>query len=148
MPALPSGQSTVLSITGIGIPPYSARNIRQTLTAIGAASYMRRTINGELIDLSPTQFRKYKSSISANDIQPPALDGIWPGLTVTVDCIKELGYLTSGGSPKKTVVSGSSRVDGLFTFYRPQIIFKIINWTDNFSEWEAGDEWQLDLEEV
>lgn len=148
MPALPSGQTTVLLIDTIGIPLYSCRNVRQTLTPIGAASYMRRTVNGELIDLSPTQFRKYKSSISCSDNTPPAFDGIWPGLIVNVSCAKELGYITSGGSPKKTVVDGSSRVDGAFTFYRPLITFRIVNWSDNYTEWEVGDEWQLDLEEV
>lgn len=148
MPQLPDGASTVLTIMGVGIPPYSSRGIRQTLTPISAAANLRRTINGELIDLSPVQFKKYKSSLSCNDFQPPALDGIWPGLQITVGCIKELGFLTAGNSPAKTVVEGSLRTDGIFSFYRPVLIGRITSFSDNFAEWEAGDEWQLEFEEI
>jgi len=38
------------------VPPYSARGLTQTLTPIAAAANMRRTINGELLDLSAGQF--------------------------------------------------------------------------------------------
>jgi hypothetical protein len=55
---------TLLVLTGIGIPDYSARGLTQTLEPIEAALSQRRTVNGGLKDLSFAQFRKYKSSIS------------------------------------------------------------------------------------
>lgn len=139
--------TTVLNITGLAIPPYSARGLRQTLTPISALAVLRRTINGKLIDLSPTQFRKYRSTISGNDQQPPAFNGLWIGAALTVDCIEELSYLTAGGSPERSVVSGSSRVEGDFTFFRPQIPFIVTNFSMEKQEYEAMTSWQLDLEE-
>lgn len=139
---------TDLSITTMGVAPYSARGLRQTLTPLDQASQNKRTINGNLKDLSFDGFHKYKSSISGADQEPPAVDGIWPGLQVTVNCIYELSYLTSGGSPNRTVVSGSSRVSGAFTLYRPQLVMRIMNFTCDRDEYGAAVSWSMDLEEV
>lgn len=140
--------STLLVISGIAIPPYSARALSQTLFPIAAASQMRRTINGALVDISSSLFRKYGSVISCTDQQHPALNGIWPGLQVTVDCISELSYTTSGGSADRVVVSGSSRTSGTFTFYRPRLTMRVMNYDVNFDEWGASVSWSLSLEEV
>lgn len=149
MPTLPSDQTTFFAIAGIDIPLYSSRGINQTLEPIDGASNPRRTINGELIDLSPSQFKgKYKSTVSGNDVSPPAFDGVYVGAIVTVDCAKELGYVTSGGAPRKMVVEGSQRVDGIFTFYRPEIVFMITGLSENFYEWQSGHEWRMELIEV
>src|SRR5436309_12059154 len=97
--------NTLLALTGIGIPDYSARGLTQTLEPIEAAASLRRTVNGGLKDLSFAQFRKYRSTISCRDQEPPAVDGVWPGQVVTIDCIAELSYPT-GGSSARPVVSG------------------------------------------
>jgi len=139
---------SALVITGAEITPYSARGLSQTLEPIGQASNLRRTIAGTLTDISDPAFRKYRSVISCDDQDVPALDGIWPGQQVTVDCVAELSYKTAGGSPAKTVVSGSSYTDGDFTFYRPQLSMMVVDFTTQKDE--AGDvtSWQLELEEV
>ena len=64
--------SDVLILSGIGVPPYSARGASQTLEPIQASQQLRRTINGELIDISRAEFRKYRSTISCADQLPPA----------------------------------------------------------------------------
>ena len=79
-----------LVIAGIGLPPASIRGVTQTLVPIGAAAQLMRTVNGTLIDVSAAAFRKYASTIRCSDQAPPALDGIWPGAPVTVDCVAEL----------------------------------------------------------
>jgi len=140
--------STLLVITGIAIPPYSARAISQTLFPIEQASQMRRTINGALVDISATQFRKYGSVITCTDQQHPALNSIWPGLQVVVDCVCELSYLTSGGTAGRTVVTSSSRVEGSFTFYRPRLTMRVQSFDINTDEWGASVGWSLALEEV
>lgn len=137
---------TLLVITGL-VTPYSARGLQQTLEPIAQTSQLRRTVNGALIDLSVASLRKYSSTISADDQAPPAFNGIWPGAQVTVDCIAELAYLTSGGSADRTVVPDSSRVDGDWTFYRPRLTMRIVNFTTNFDEWNAAVGWTLSLEE-
>src|SRR5262245_39386362 len=138
---------TLLLLSGIGIPDYSARGLTQTLEPIEAATSLRRTVNGTLVDLSFAQFRKYKSTISCQDQEPPAIDGVWPGHVVTVDCVAELSY-PSGGSPARTVVGGSSRTEGAFVFYRPQLQMRVTGFSMNRDEYGAAVQWQMDLEEL
>jgi hypothetical protein len=138
---------TLLTITGL-ITPFSARGLQQTLEPIEQATSLRRTVNGSLVDLSVAAFRKYTSTISCTDQRVPALNGAWPGVQVTVDCITELAYVTSGGSAGRTIVPGSSRVEGTFTFYRPRLTMRITNWQTNVDEYGASVGWTLRLEEV
>ena len=140
--------TSVLSLSGFGVPPYSARGASQTLEPIGQAQQLRRTINASLIDISRPEFRKYRSTISCSDQQPPAMGGVWPGQIVTVDCIAELSYKTSGGSPARTVVSGSSRTEGDFTFYRPSLSMRVVNFSQDTDEYGAVVSWTLELEEI
>lgn len=139
---------TLLVLSGEGIAPYSARGLSQTLSPIGAGSYARRTVNGELVDLSSTELRKYSSTISGSDVEAPAFDDMWPGMILTVDCVYELCYKTSGGTPGRTVVSGSSRVEGNYTYYRPQMTMMVVNWSADKDEYGHVTSWSLDLEEV
>src|SRR3954451_87433 len=111
---------TLLVLSGIGVPDYSARGLTQTLEPIEASASLRRTINGALKDLSYAQFRKYKSTISCQDQESPAVDGIWPGLIATVDCVPELSH-PAAASPSRPVVAGSARTAGTFVFFRPQL---------------------------
>ena len=130
---------TLLMLSGIGIPDYSARGLTQTLEPIEAALSQRRTVNGSLKDLSFAQFRKYKSSISCRDQEPPAIDGVWPGHVVTVECVAELSYPT-GGSPARPVVSGSTRTQGGFVFYRPQLQMRVTGFSANRDEYGADED--------
>ncbi|MBZ7921665.1 hypothetical protein LAC81_07705 [Ensifer adhaerens] len=139
---------TVLVMAGIGVAPYSARGLEQTLQPISGAGQLRRTINGTLVDLSESQMRKFTSTISGSDQLSPALNGIWPGQAVTVDCIAELCYPTSGGSPDRPVVSGSPRVEGAMTYYRPQLSMMVTDWQLREDEYGRQVSWTLQLEEV
>jgi hypothetical protein len=140
--------STLLVINGVDISPYASRGLQQTLDPIGAAANLRRTINGALMDLAYPQFRKYRSVISGNDQKPPGVNGRWQGLAVVVDCISELSYLTATGAPDRPVVPGSSHIDGEFTFYRPRLNMRIVNFQQNTDEWGAQCNWSMELEET
>ena len=140
--------SDMLTLSGIGVPPYSARGASQTLEPIGSSQQLRRTINGELIDISRAEFRKYRSTISCVDQQPPAIDGVWPGRVLTVGCISELSYLTAGGAPARPLVSGSSRTEGDYTFYRPSLSMRVVAFSQDTDEYGAAVSWSLQLEEV
>ncbi len=150
MPFTPvvAGFETILVISSMGTPLYSARGLHQTLTPIQSAGYLLRDINGELCNLSDINFAKYTSTISGEDARSPAANGVMPGLAVTVDCIVELAYLTSGGSPSRNVVSGSSYTEGNYTRYRPQLSMLVTNIEIDSDEWEALTSWTLSLEEV
>jgi len=139
---------TLLAITGLGLAPYAVRGARQTLEPIEQSKQIKRTINGTAHDQSLPQFRKYRSTISCTDINAPAFDGKWPGASLVVDCIPELSYLTAGGSPGRSVVAGSSRVDGDYTFYRPQLTMKLTSWDIQYDEWGHETGWTMDLEET
>jgi len=139
---------TLLSLSGPGVAPYSARGLSQSLEPIDAAANIRRTINASLRDFSAVQFRKYKSTISCTDQLAPALDGIWPGMQLTVDCVAELSYKTSGGSPERSVVTGSSRTEGAYTYYRPRLTMLVISFNQNEDEYARQVGWTLELEEV
>lgn len=140
-------EATLLVLSSNGVPLYSARGLDQTLEPIDAAHVTRRTINGLLVDLSVTKFHKYKSSIKCTDVEAPALDGVMPGMALTVDCVAELVYKTAGGTPSRTVIAGSARIVGDFTIYRPRLDMMVVGVQQSISEYARDVQWQIDLEE-
>ena len=141
-----ASESTLLELAGIGVPPYSARGLTQTLDPIDAAGNIVRAIDGSLLDLSYPPFQKYKSNISCEDQTPPAVDGVWPGKVVTVNCAAELCY-AEGGAPARPVVPGSERTEAGFTFYRPVLTMRVMSFQVSTPEWAAAPSWSMDLEE-
>lgn len=140
--------STLLRISAVGMSPYAARGLTQTLNPISQSKDLRRTINGDLVDFSVEQFRKYASVISGSDQMPPGVSGIWPGQAVQVECIAELYYLTAGGSAERPVVDGSLRVEGSYTYFRPILDMRVVDFSQSFDEWDAQVSWSLTLEEI
>jgi hypothetical protein len=134
-----------LVIAGIGLPAASIRGVTQTLEPIGAAAQLMRTVNGQLVDVSAPAFRKYASTIRCADQAPPALDGIWPGALVTVDCVAELVH-ADGASPARPVVA--SRVEDGFVFYRPRLTMRVLSFEIDRDEWGDAVAWTLTLEEA
>lgn len=141
-------EMTNFEVDLFALSDFASRGIRQSLNTIGAAKAYRRTINGTLIDYSQAQFRKYTSSVTCSDQVPPAMDGIYPGATIVVKCASELSYVTAGGAADRTVVAGSSRTEGAFTYYRPQLTMLVTDFSLEFDEWGATVGWSLSLEEV
>lgn len=137
---------TLLVLSGMGVPPYSARGLTQSLELIAAAGDLRRTVNGALRNMSMAQFRKYQSTITCADQTAPAIDGLWPGAVVTVDCVAELAFPV-GGTPQRPVVPGSQRDEAGFTFYRPRLTMMVVSYTEAVDEYGAANSWQLQLEE-
>ncbi len=147
-PGSPPNAQTVLAISVMGLPLYSARGLSQTLEVIDGAKMMRRSINGVLTDLAHSQFRKYKSKITCSDIRAPALDGVWPGMTVVVDCAAYLTYPT-GGTPQRTVVPGSAPYsESGYVMYQPRLTMLVTAFTSQLDEYPCDVAWELDLEEV
>ncbi len=145
---LPAGKDTILVISGMGSMLYQARGLTQTLSVVGEAKQMERTVNGTLLDLSAPQFRKYESKIDCSDVYAAPLDGIWPGMEVTVDCALSLAYLTGrAGSPERDVVPGSSWTEGNYTFYRPRLTMLVQSVDPRFDEWKCQNGWSMDLVE-
>lgn len=143
---------TPLSTATPVLTPYAARGLSQTLEVITESSgqggkWLRRDVNGTLRDTSDVNFRKYRSTVSCRDGEQPCIDNAWIGLQVQVDCVVELSYPT-GGTPARTVVSGSSRVQGAITYYRPQLTMLVASIKNSMQEWAALNAWEVGLEEV
>lgn len=129
--------ATLVSITGDTIPSnflgdYAARALTMSLTQIDAAKRMRRTINGELKDVSRAPFKKYQATIQCSDHDSPPLTDAPAGTLVTVVCLPEMG--THGED-----------TDGPITL---TLQMMVVNWTVQREEWEAQTGWSLDLVEV
>lgn len=140
---------TNLTLSGDGVQPYATRGAMQTLNPIQQASQLDRTVNGKLVDLSfDTGFQKFASTISCSDQTAPAFERSWPGLEVTVGCVQELSYKTAGGSPSRPVVADSQRVEGDYTFYRPSLTMRVVNYTTQTDEFGSVVSWSMQLEEV
>jgi len=139
---------SLLVISGAELTPYAQRGVTQTLAHIEQASQLKRNINGGLEDISFAGFRKYKSTITGRDMRAPAWDGVWPGKTVTVDCVSELSYKTEGGTPARTIVPGSSYTEGDYTFYRPRLTMLIVDFQTSDDEYAEESSFTIDLEEV
>lgn len=142
---------------GLVLPPYSARNLTQTLTPVGGASgsdafgsLIRESVNGELINMFPAQFRKYQSVIGCTELHTPCLNDAYIGQIVTVECCAELSYPV-GGTAQRPVVSGSDREENHFIFYRPSLVMMVTGITNSFEEWRItglGYTWSINLREV
>lgn len=136
---------TDLVLQGVGIPPYSARGLRQTLTPIAEAAQLRRTVNGVLVARQISKFQKYSSFITGADQQPPQGDYLMPGTALTVDCIATLAC-PIGQTPERTVAG--SWVDGDFLIFRPRLNMRVRSFSIERDEWQAGVSWSLELEEI
>lgn len=137
--------STLLSISGAGLPPYSARGLTQQLSYIQQAIQQRRTINGKMLDLSLPQFRLFATTITGADQRPPF--AYLPGTVVVVDCLSYLPFKTAGGTPERDTVPGSNIVEGAWTYYRPRITMMVQSLSISEEEWAAGVSWSMVLEE-
>jgi hypothetical protein len=139
---------TNLRIRGVGVPPYSARGVSQTLEPIDQAANLMRDANGGLDDISFDGFKKYKTTVTGSDQRPPNFNGKWPGLLIEMDCISELVYATDSESPDRPVVPGSEVIEGAHTAYRPRLQMRITGLTIDQDEYGAQVSWTLTAEEV
>lgn len=139
---------TVLRISGAEVSPFSARGVTQTLEPISAASKLERAVNGQMVDFSIPAMRLYRSRISCSDLNVPAVGGLWPGVVVEVECVAELSFPTASPSlQERTAVSGSTRVEGAFTYYRPVLTMVCVGWSISEDEYHATVSWSYELEE-
>jgi hypothetical protein len=145
---------TLLKIQGIPFSDRVALGLTEKLSPIQEASQMLETIDGELDDLSLVQFRKYQVDISCSLFDLPALDGIWPGKEVVIDCVTELNYEeptggegTPGEGANREIVPGSVRVQNGFVFYRPRLTCLLVSFDSSKDEYGATVSWTLKFRE-
>ncbi len=127
--------TSLLSLTGPGfdLSKWALRGVTADLQPIDQSSQIERDVNGNAMDLSAPEFRKYALTISCADQESPGFaavsseaDGIWPGTLVTVGLPPQLGSV------------GPLEFDMMVT--KP--------WRESRDEYGALTSWQIDLEEV
>jgi hypothetical protein len=167
---------TVLSISSLGFPIFSARGCTQTLEPIAQDHHFFRNIHGDLI-FNGSHSKKYKTRIQCKDHYPPATDQLRIGDMVEVSCISILSQTYTGNSvqnlsvplQKKPVLgsihisSGDAEIpfewDGkslIFTCsferilisYRPILIMRFLGYSFSTLEWDMKTEWSMTFEEV
>jgi len=170
-------QESDLKIKGVGFPLLSCRDATQTLTPIRHGE-MRRSVNGELCYVGTNRHHKYQSRIRCADQNLPAIQQVWVGAIVEVDCISPLWESFPLGDEETTqklsrpLVEGSLLVkhtdntpvdfqweDGILTLpegegktvmvsYRPCLKMRITSFDFKEVEWQEERGWQLGLEEI
>lgn len=122
--------TTLLSLTGAGfaLSDYAVRGMTVELTQITQSAQVLRDINGNALDLSVAQMRKYRVTVTCRDQESPAFaeGGIWTGALVTATLIPQLG------------ADDAIEIDCIV----------VEPWTESREEYEAESSWQLVLEEV
>ena len=169
---------TLLTLSGIGFPPYSARGCQQTLQLIEQPA-LRRTVNGELMAVGNPLFQKYRTTIEGADKHPVAMDQLHMGHPVTVGCIQRLwqevesqtvhlgrpavqGSVTVITSTRQPVtftqvdprtITLEAPPDGptdrkVYVGYCPVLETRLVDFHMVMDEWKHTSLWKLILEEV
>ena len=168
-------QATLLDLGDLALGLGADRQIKESLSPVDSGD-LRRTINGALTSLVDPAFRKFKLSVSCDDMHTPGFASAWKGRQLTVRPSSDLTDLIAVGGISRTLerdpVAGSVRavdVDGAtvaFTvagrvvtlgaaaakttrlFYRPVLVMLVASWSTDQDEAGATTSWQLELEEV
>jgi hypothetical protein len=131
--------STLLGLAMIGgsfeLAEFAARGVSMTMAPIDASGQVERDVNGNLVDLMEgfDQFKKYKFTISCDDMESPGFaagltvsDQVWIGTKFTLTCLPGLG--ATDPLTFTTMVTAP--------------------WQVTTDEWGAAVSWSLDLEQV
>jgi hypothetical protein len=140
--------STLLALDIMALSAWASRGMSQTMEPIDQVADLRRTINGELVNFGDAVFHKYRTTVSGTDQRPPSIDGVWPGQELTIHCMAELSFLTSGGTAQRYAVAESMREEGDLTFYRPVLDVMVTAFTQNYDEYKAEWQWSITFEEI
>ena len=165
---------TILVLGNVIFPVGSDREITQSLEPIDNG-LIRRTVNGDAVDLTRDENRKFQSTISTTDLEGPGFDHLFKGQILTgVECIALLRQTVDPASTTVTLirdeVTGSVRglevdcdfidpisvVAGLATFadptimveFRPVLNFMIEGKSRSRAEMAATESWSITLVEV
>lgn len=144
-----SSEFSAFAIAELTISPYSVRGLTERIE-LDFEPQIVRNWNGDPIDVTPPQFKKYRVTVQVSDMDSPPLDGVFTGMTLTIDCVTEFCYETASAGGSRTAVSGSERfdTDNNLTFYRPQLDVMVESYTIDTDEAGAVVGWTLVMIEV
>ncbi len=166
---------TVLSISSLGFPIFSARGCEQILEPISQDHQFFRNIDGDLI-FNGHSCKKYKTRIQCKDHYPPATDRLTIGDIVEVSCLSTLcqTYINIKQSleielQKKAVIDSidvscdhqnipfelkgttiflPSVSGNVLVSYRPILTMRFLGYSFSTHEWDMTTEWSMTFEEM
>lgn len=97
-----ANDQTDITLGDINIPLGAGIGISETLAPINNGD-LRRSINGDLVDLTRPENRKFELSINGGDSASPALIGIWRG--TLIDPVIPVSKLRDNLSPAGTAIT-------------------------------------------
>lgn len=165
-------KETILTVTGVGLPPLSARQCTQILEMVPLGK-LCRTVNGKLLYTGDKMHQKYTTLIKGADKHPAGFDALQRGQHVQVGCIQRLWQEGSSAVIQlgRPAVEGSILVmdvqqkllsfiqeeptvirilveEKAYISYRPILEMCLTEMNLSTIEWESGSEWYLRLEEI
>lgn len=168
---------TNITIGTINIPKGAGIGISETLQPVDNGA-LRRSINGDLKDLTRPENRKFEYSISGGDSASPALAALWkgsiingvipvikmrdnldtPGLAITLtrepDPATVIGYTAACEKVTPDTIGGTDNKDITFLTnvdyveYRAIFDFMVVSNSVDADEYAATEGWQIDFAEV
>lgn len=140
-----ASEYTDLVISGVGLPDYALRGVKQTVTLIDQASRLERTVNGKLVEVGDPAFRKYKTTITGSDQEAPALGDVWPGRLVTVTSVVSWASSGTGATGGATGPTGGGTPTGATAVGFTGLVK---SFDVSVDEWSATVDWTLEIEQL
>ncbi len=158
------------------LPLLSSRGCLQTLQPC-APQKIYRTIDGRLITITTPLHQKYVSTLRCKDSEGIAIEGLWTGAALWVDCIQRLSCPIAEGvtswtlerdpveeslflqnpaldplelTPQGRQVTWPASLSrpGNFISYRPRLLMRLKDFHLETDEWGLTVGWTMTLEEV
>ncbi|WP_146684187.1 glycine-rich domain-containing protein [Thioclava sediminum] len=152
--------------TEIPLPPGAYRFIDFAAKPISASANLRRTIDGNLVNLSDSAFQRLEVDISCSDQKIPALSGLWPGAVLTIHSPSIMTEPGPAVTLARDPVPGSIRAydaDGIeiaqptgrtlnvsgaaYYEYRPILTVMVTAISSSDKEFKASRSWSITAEE-
>lgn len=105
--------TTRVELSGVIFPPGSDLNISEGLSPIAQAADMRRTVNGDLLNVARPVLRKRRLTLGASDMRPAGLGHLFPGDYLEAIPSEPLAITLSAPATSAQVSAGAVEVVGL-----------------------------------
>lgn len=105
--------TTRVELSGVVFPPGSDLNISEGLSPIAQAADMRRTVNGDLLNVARPVLRKRRLTLGASDMRPAALSHLFPGDYLEAIPSEPVAITLAAPATSAQVPAGAVEVVGL-----------------------------------
>jgi hypothetical protein len=151
-------QDTVLDMVELGVVPGSARGMKQDLKPLeNGKVYV--TVNGNDVNTGRPALNLFVTTVSGEDLWPPAIGGLWRGALVTLHCAVEI-VQRAGTDFVRPAVDGSIRyldadmndlsssTGAAWVCFRPILRCVVLDFSTDRDEWTDKVTWSISFRET